>query len=206
MNQTILELQQKIGIKNPDGVWGKETYSAAKNYFNLTKDRAAHFFGQCAHESWNFTEFSENLHYSAERLKEVFPKYFPTDEIANNYANNPEKIASRVYANRMGNGDEASQDGWNFRGRGAIQTTGKYQYTLLSHHLNNPDIIKTPDIVSTNEAFESALFFFDQNGLWKICDGGVNLANVKKITKIINGGYDGLDDRMNKVKLFSTWN
>jgi len=193
----IVELQKKCGV-TADGVWGPGTYKAARTYFKLTNERAAHFFGQCAHETGNFRLFEENLNYSAEGLTKTFKKYFPTIESTAGYARNPQRIANRVYANRMGNGDEASGDGWKHRGRGAIQLTGKSNYAKFGQADN-------PDKVSNELAFESALFFFEQNGLWAICDKGVNDTTITALTKRINGGTNGLDDRLVKTKLFYSW-
>jgi putative chitinase len=108
---------------------------------------------------------------------------------------NPEKIANRVYADRMGNGNEASGDGWKYRGRGALQLTGKANYKAFADYLGKQEIMETPDLVATTYAFESAMFFFDKNKLWSICDQGVNEAAILALTKRINGGTNGLDHR-----------
>lgn len=135
------------------------TLKAAAACYKMTPERAAHFFGQTAHETGNYAAFTENLNYSADGLKKIFSKYFPNN-LAESYARQPEKIASRVYANRMGNGDEASKEGFLFRGRGALQTTGKSNYKALSEYLKKPEILTNPDLVANDFAFESALFFF----------------------------------------------
>jgi putative chitinase len=194
----LVDLQLKCGI-TADGIWGPATYKAARNYFKLTNNRAAHFFGQCYHETGGFKVFEENLNYSAEGLTKLFKKYFPTIASTNEYARNPQKIANKVYANRMGNGDEASGDGWNYRGRGAIQLTGKGNYIKFGHADN-------PEKVSSELAFESAIFFFDENKLWSICDKGVDDSTITALTKRVNGGVIGLDDRIAKTKLFNSWN
>ncbi|NDB84231.1 MAG: glycoside hydrolase family 19 protein [Alphaproteobacteria bacterium] len=192
----IVELQKKCGV-TADGVWGPTTYKAARAYFKLTKERAAHFFGQCAHETGNFKIFEENLNYSSGGLLKIFPKYF-NQQTAVAYERQPQRIANRVYANRMGNSDEASGDGWKYRGRGAIQLTGKANYAKFGH-------ADSPDKVANELAFESALFFFEQNGLWTICDKGVTDATITALTKRVNGGTNGLDDRLAKTKLFYSW-
>jgi putative chitinase len=166
--------------------------------------RKAAFIGQCAHESGNFKAVSENLNYSADGLKKIFGKYFPGD-LENSYARQPIKIASRVYADRMGNGNEASQDGWKFRGRGALQTTGKDNYQAFATSINKPEILTNPDLVATDYAFEAALFFFTRNKLWSICDGGVNDTTIKALTKRVNGGYNGLDHRESLTKRYYSW-
>ena len=194
-------LQQKIGV-NPDGSFGPGTLNAAMNFFKLTPERTAHFFGQTAHETGNFKSFSENLNYGAAGLLGTFKKYFPDQATADAYARKPEKIANRVYANRMGNGDESSGDGYKYRGRGALQLTGKSNYQAFSDYLSKPEIMNDPDLVADEYAFESAMFFFERNKLWTICDQGVNDSAILSITKKINGGTLGLDDRTEKTKKY----
>lgn len=200
---SLINLQKKIG-STPDGSFGPATLKAAAKYFNLSPERAAHFFGQTYHETGGYKEFSENLNYSADGLKKIFGKYF-TDGKEHDYARNPEKIASRVYGNRMGNGDEASKDGWKYRGRGAIQLTGKNNYQAFAHYLKKPEIMNNPDMVATDYSFESALFFFDNNKLWSTADQGVTDNTILTMTKRINGGTNGLDDRMKHTKKFYEW-
>ena len=200
---SLKKLQEKIGVK-ADGVFGPGTLKAAAAYYKMTPERAAHFFGQTAHETGNYAIFSENLNYSTDGLKKIFGKYFP-DNLAESYARQPEKIASRVYANRMGNGSEATKEGFLFRGRGALQTTGKDNYKQLSEHLKKPEIMTNPDLVATDFSFESAIFFFDKNKLWDIADKGVNTDTILSITKRVNGGAHGLDDRTVKTNQFYAW-
>jgi putative chitinase len=121
------------------------------------------------------------------------------------YAKQPAKIASRVYADRMGNGNEASQDGYKFRGRGALQLTGKENYSKFSDYLKKPEIMANPDLVATDFAFESALFFFDKNNLWKFTDKGVNDDTILSVTKAVNGGTNGLDERKELTKKYYSW-
>jgi putative chitinase len=146
--------------------------------------------------------FSENLNYSASGLLKVFPKYFKTLAEAQQYERKPEKIANRVYGNRMGNGDEASGEGFKFRGRGALQLTGKSNYEAFSKFLNKPEIIANPDLVATDYAFESAFYFFDKNGLLSICDKGIDDATITAVTKKINGGTNGLSERIAITKKY----
>jgi putative chitinase len=200
---SLIKLQEKIGA-TADGSFGPQTLKKAMAYFKMTPERAAHFFGQCSHETGGFSIFSENLNYSAKGLQTTFGKYFP-DNLEDSYARQPIKIASRVYANRMGNGNEASQEGWKFRGRGALQTTGKDNYKAFATHISNPEILTNPDLVATNYSFEAALFFFDKNKLWSICDKGVNDESIKSLTKRINGGFNGLDDRESLTKRYYNW-
>lgn len=196
-------LQTKIGV-NSDGVFGPGTLKAAANFFGLTPQRAAHFFGQLSHESGGFTVFVENLNYSAAGLRSTWPTRF-TEQTAKQFARKPEAIANLVYSNRMGNGNEASGDGWRFRGRGAIQLTGRANYQALADHLKRQDIMTNPDLVATEFAFESALFFFRRNNLWNICDRGINDAAITSLTKRINGGTIGLEDRISKTKQYFDW-
>jgi len=152
--------------------------------------RLAHFLAQCHHESAGFNVVEENLNYSAEGLLRTFKKYF-TPEQANEYAHNKVKIASRVYANRMGNGDEASQDGWLYRGRGYVQLTGKDNYAALNDQLPG-DILKNPDIVATRYPMLSAAWFWDKN---KINDLLCDNETIDDVTRKVNGGLNGVDDR-----------
>ena len=200
---SLKKLQEKIGA-TPDGTFGPNTLKLAAAYYKLSPERAAHFFGQTAHETGHYATFSENLNYSADGLKSIFGKYFP-DNLAVSYSRQPEKIASRVYANRMGNGNEASKEGYFFRGRGALQTTGKDNYKQLSEHLQKPEILTNPDLVATEFAFESALFFFTKNKLWDIADKGVNANTILDITKRVNGGTHGLADRTSKTNQYYSW-
>lgn len=201
---SLVNLQQKIGV-TADGAFGPGTLKAAANYYKLNRNRAAHFFAQCAHESGGFKAFSENLNYSAQGLRNIFGKYFPTAELANAYARQPQKIANRVYANRMSNGPESSGDGFAFKGRGALQLTGRANYQAFADYINRPDVMTNPDLVATELAFESALWFFDKNKLWSICDQGITDAAILQLTKRINGGTHGLEDRKMKTKKFASW-
>ena len=165
--------------------------------------RLAHFLSQCAHESGNFKAVTENLNYGAKGLRSIFGKYFKDDATALAYERKPEKIANRVYSSRMGNGDEASGDGWKFRGRGYIQLTGKDNYTQFDKSVED-DILANPDLVATKFPLMSAAYFFERNNLWKICDGGADKEDVIALTKRINGGTHGLEDRLTKFDLFNS--
>jgi putative chitinase len=190
---SIKSLQTKIGT-TADGAFGPKTMKAAIAFYKLTPERAAHFFGQTAHETGGFKLFEENLNYSANGLKKIFKKYF-NDLSALAYARKPEKIANKVYGNRMGNGTEASGDGYKFRGRGALQLTGRSNYEAFAEYLGKSEILLKPEMVANEYAFESAMFFFEKNKLWSICDKGVNDATILKLTKKINGGINGLEHR-----------
>ena len=195
---SLKSLQEKIGVP-ADGAFGPGTLKAAMKFYKFTPARAAHFFAQTAHESGDFKAFSENLNYGAKGLLGIFKKYFPTEAKAAEYERKPEKIANLVYANRMGNGDEASGDGYKFRGRGALQLTGKDNYKAFADYMKQPEIMDNPDLVATKYSFESAIFFFDKNKLWTICDQGINDAAILALTKRINGGTHGLEDRKEKT-------
>ena len=195
---SLKSLQEKIGVP-ADGAFGPGTLKAAMKFYKFTPARAAHFFAQTAHESGDFKAFSENLNYGAKGLLGIFKKYFPTEAKAAEYERKPEKIANLVYANRMGNGDEASGDGYKFRGRGALQLTGKDNYKAFADYMKRPEIMDNPDLVATKYSFESAIFFFDKNKLWSICDQGINDAAILALTKRINGGTHGLEDRKQKT-------
>jgi putative chitinase len=182
----------KLGI-NPDWLpWLQKTF---ERYSIDNTVRQSAFIGQCMHESANFKVLQENLNYSANGLKSVWGSRFPTDEIANKYARNPNMIANKVYANRMSNGDEESGDGWKYRGRGLIQCTGKDLYKTLSDALNI-DLISDPDLLTEMPyASMSAGWFWNKKGLNALADA----QDYKEMTKRINGGFNGLDDRIAKI-------
>jgi putative chitinase len=181
----------------PDAVISQIPDAAKK--FNITNPlRLAHFLAQCGHESAGFKAIQENLNYSADGLKKIFPKYFPGN-LAEGYAKNPEKIASKVYGSRMGNGDETTKEGFKFRGRGYIQLTGKDNYTKFAKFIGE-DTVANPDLVATKYPLASAAFFFDSNKLWDICDKGADDATVTAVTKRVNGGTIGLPDRIKHFK------
>ena len=156
--------------------------------------RLAHFLSQCGHESGNFRSVHENLNYSVEGLKKIFSKYFPGN-LAESYARNPEKIASKVYGGRMGNGDESTKEGFLFRGRGYIQLTGKSNYAAFAKAIGE-DTVKNPDLVATHYPLASAAWFFSKNGLNDISDRGSDETTVTAVTRRINGGVIGLKDRL----------
>jgi putative chitinase len=182
----------------PDAVIAQIPDTAAK--FNITTPlRLAHFLAQCGHESGGFKAVSENLNYGAKGLRGIFGKYFPTDALAAQYERKPEKIANKVYSSRMGNGDEASGEGYKFRGRGYIQLTGKSNYAAFDKTVDD-NIVENPDLVATKYPLASAAFFFDSNKLWSICDKGATDADVTNVTKRVNGGVIGLADRIKHFK------
>lgn len=191
---SILSLEQlKQMVKNPHiSHWHEALDQLLDDYEINTPLRVAHFVAQCAHESGSFRFIEENLNYRAESLTKTWPRLFPTMDIARQYEKQPVKIANRAYGNRMGNGDEASGDGWRYRGRGLIQLTGRDNYTFFAGSLGIP-VEEAADYLSTFEgAAQSACFYWEQNNLNRFADAN----DVKGLTRAINGGYLGLEDRI----------
>jgi putative chitinase len=175
-----------------------------------TSLRLAHFLSQCSHESGGFKLMVENLNYSAQGLANTWPNRFAVDRNQNPLVPNPlalqiqrnqQKIANIVYANRMDNGDEASGDGWKFRGRGYIQLTGKANYTAFNRFVGD-NIISYPDLVASKYPLLSAGWFFHTNGIHKLADGGASRANVEAVTRRVNGGLIGIDHRISEFNKY----
>jgi putative chitinase len=191
---TLSQLKQLLP-KNPYVEhWHHALFQLLPDYDINTPNRIAAFVAQCAHESGGFMVLKENLNYKAATLRKIFPKYFPNDQIAQEYASKPNKqvaIASKVYANRMGNGDEASQEGYKFCGRGLIQLTGRSNYQAFADSLEM-SIDDVPEYLATFEgAAQSACWFWETNKLNQWADAG----DILTLTKRINGGTIGLEDR-----------
>jgi putative chitinase len=197
-------LQSKSGV-TPDGKMGPNTFNAAAKYLGIKTQRMAiHFFAQCEHETGHFKHFVENLNYSAKGLRATWPKRF--DEATSiEYARQPERIANRVYANRLGNGDEASGDGWKFRGVGALMTTGRYNMQKLSVYVDDHTIMQDPTPVSNEYAFHSAMFFFKEKNLWDICNKGTSKDIVTEVSEVINGGHIGLQERIELTNKYAQY-
>jgi len=193
MSTILTQEQLKQMVKNPHiDKWYAALEQLLDDYEINTPQRVAAFVAQCAHESGNFVFIKENLNYKAASLMKTFGKYFPTADIAAQYANKPERIANRVYANRMGNGDEASGDGWRYCGRGLIQLTGKDNYTFFAGSMDIP-VEEAAEYLATFEgAAQSACWFWETNNLNRYADSG----DIKGLTRAINGGYIGLEDRI----------
>lgn len=189
---------EKLKGHVPDAVLAQIPDTIQKFELN-TPLRLAHFLAQCGHESGGFKFTQENLNYGAKGLLSIFKKYFPTEAKAKEYERKPEKIASLVYGGRMGNGPEASGEGFKFRGRGYIQLTGKDNYTAFDKFVDE-DILANPDLVATKYPLLSAAWFFHKNGLHKIADEGATDDVVTKVTKRVNGGTIGLADRLKHFK------
>ena len=192
---------EKLKGHIPDAVLAQIPDTMQKFELN-TPLRLAHFLAQTGHESGGFKATSENLNYGAKGLLGIFKKYFPTEAKAKEYERKPEKIANLVYGGRMGNGPEASGEGFKFRGRGYIQLTGKDNYKAFDAVVPE-DILANPDLVATKYPLLSAAWFFHKNGLHKIADKGATDAVVTEVTKRVNGGTIGLADR---IKHFNEYN
>jgi putative chitinase len=191
-NFTKEQLKEMIPRNPYVDQWYEAISEILPEYEITTPQRVAAFLAQCAHESGGFVFLKENLNYKAASLRRVFPKYFPDDAIAARYAGKGEMIANRIYANRMGNGDEASGDGWRYCGRGLIQLTGKNNYTFFAGSLEIP-VEEASEYLQTFEgAVQSACFFWEQNKLNQWADKG----DILTLTKRINGGTIGLEDRI----------
>jgi putative chitinase len=202
--QSTISSVGNLKLKNlkghvPDNVISQIPDTASKFEIN-TPLRLAHFLAQCAHESGNFKLVSENLNYSAKGLKSVFSKYFKEAGLAESYERKPELIGSRVYGGRMGNGIESTKEGYKFRGRGYIQLTGKDNYRAFGNSIG-VDVVSNPDLVSTKYPLLSAAWFFKSRCLSK-CDAGSSDEVVTSVTKCVNGGTNGLSDRIKHFKEF----
>lgn len=194
------QLRQLIPGNKYVSYWHHALEQLLPDYDIDSPKRIASFIAQCAHESGGFNALQENLNYKPDTLRRLFPKYFPTDELAKEYASRPNKqeaIANRIYANRMGNGDESSGDGYRFRGRGLIQLTGRSNYQAFADSIEVDDrplkIDEVPEYLQTFEgAAQSACWFWETNKLNEIADKG----DILTLTKRINGGTIGLQDRI----------
>ena len=190
--KTHVEMLKELGVSSQDA----EQYIRdleevlPKHGITDSKLRLAHFFAQVLHESGLLRIVEENLNYSAEGLLRVFPRHF-TPAQAQRYARQPQAIANRVYGGRLGNGDEASGDGWRFRGRGLIQLTGRQNYRAFAEWVGDPRVMDDPDLVSSEYAVHSAVFFWDTHGLNTLADRD----DVVGLTRRINGGENGLAHR-----------
>ncbi len=191
--KTHVEMLKEMGVSSHDADQYIEPLEEALPKYGIaaSKLRLAHFFAQVLHESGCMRFDMENLNYSADALRKVFGKYFKTLEDAGACARQPERIANRVYADRMGNGDEASGDGWKFRGRGLIQLTGRQNYRAFAEWVGDPRVMDDPDLVASEYAVQSAVFFWDRNGLNALADRD----DVVGLTRKINGGDNGLAHR-----------
>lgn len=197
-------LQMKIGV-TADGAFGPNTARAIAKHYELSPNRGAHLLGQSHHESGGFKRTTEGLYYSTpERIQAVWPSRFPTVESAEPYAKNPQGLANKVYNGRMGN-SEGSDDGFAFSGKGFLQLTGKSNVKAFAADMKLPEVLEYPSKLADEYAFETALWFFQKNGLFAIADDGVGDDVIKRITRKVNGGYHGLEDRINQTRKIHTW-
>jgi putative chitinase len=202
MTLAMQKLQERIGAST-DGSFGPNTARAITKHFSLSAERSAHLLGQASHESGGFTRVCESLYYSSpDRIRKVWPTRFKTVSDAEPYARNPKALADKVYSNRMGNGEN---EGSVFIGRGFLQLTGKDNYRSFASDMRLPEVMTDPSLIETDYAFETAYWFFEKNKLFKIADEGVDTDTIEKITKRVNGGYHGLQDRMDQTNKIYGW-
>lgn len=212
MSQTLRLIQNRLGVPQT-GTFNQATARAVRFFFQLSPEEAAHFLGQFHHETGGFREFSENMNYtSPERIIAVFRRHFPKGiEEARNFVRSPERLANRVYSNRMGNGNEASGDGWRFRGRGKPHLTGRNNYTDFANWMNEPKILNNPDLVADEFAMDAGLYFFEKNNIFRICNV-VDDNSIIRVSRAVNLGNpnsrimpNGLEDRVNQTKRIYEW-
>lgn len=203
----LIEFQKNNGLE-PDGIIGPKTIEKMRAVFGIkTRAQLAHFLANVHHETGGFIADTENLNYTAVALAATWPKRYKDpatgkpNALAVSLAKKPQKIANNVYVDRMGNGDEASGDGWKFRGRGALQLTGKGNYERFAAFVNDPSVVSNPDIVAQKYFWESALFYFTTGNLWNQMKYSDDAA-VKAVRKAVNGGYIGLDDVQKKFEYY----
>ncbi len=204
MSDAMRQLQIKIGGVGSDGAFGPNTARAIARHYGLSPERGAHLMGQASHESGGFKLTKESLYYSTpERIQAVWPTRFETIADAEPYAKNPSALAGKVYNGRMGNKTES--EAALFTGRGFLQLTGHDNYRSFASDMRLPEVMTNPDAVATDYAFETAQWFFEKNGLFDIADLGVNDETIKRITRRVNGGYHGLEDRTEQTNKIHTW-
>lgn len=199
MSDAMKKLQQKCGVV-ADGSFGPNTARAIAKHFKLSAERGAHLLGQASHESGGLKITRENLNYSAETMCKVWPSRFKSVAEAAPYARNPKALADKVYSGRMGNGEG---EGHIWIGRGFLQLTGKDNYRSFASDMRLPEVMENPSLVETDYAMETALWFFEKNGLFAIADKGVSDDIIKQITKRVNGGYIGLTTERKKPRRFT---
>ena len=201
MSNAMRKLQTKIGV-SPDGSFGPNTARSIASHYGLSPERGAHLMGQASHESGGFKLTRENLSYSVEAMMRVWPSRFPTEESAEPYARNPKALADKVYSGRMGNTEGEVHI---FIGRGFLQLTGYSNHRAFASDMALPQILQDPSLLEEEYAFETAMWFFHTNGLYKIADTGVDEEVIRKITKRVNGGYHGIEDRIDQTTKIHTW-
>ena len=195
-------IQEACGV-TADGAFGPNTARAMMRHYKWTEVRAAHILGQASHESSSFTATKENLSYSTSAILRCWPTRFKTEADAAPYAHNPKALAEKVYFGRMGN--DSKQKASTYIGRGFIQLTGYDNYSAFATNMRHPEVMQDQSLLEDSLAMESAIFFFNHNNLWSICDRGVTDEAIKTLTKRINGGYNGLNDRATQTKRIYGW-
>ena len=200
MSEAMKNLQEKVGV-TADGAFGPNTARAIAKFYDLSELRGAHLLGQASHESGGFKLTEENLNYSVKSMMRVWPSRFPDEDSAKPYARNPKALADHVYGGRMGNDGE----GYLWRGRGFLQLTGKDNYRAFSQDMSLPEVMDDPECVEDDYAFETALWYFNKNNLFAIADEGIDEAVIKRITKRVNNGYTGLDERIVETHKIYRW-
>jgi putative chitinase len=188
-------LQDRLELK-PDGQIGAKTFGALLAKWELNGIQLCHFLGQCEHETGGFQFFQEDLRYSQARLLAVFPKYYKDTLLALKHERKPSVIANHVYGNRMGNNQP--NDGWHFIGRGAVQLTGRTNYRLFAEWIKDQSIMTNPDQVANKYAFDSALWYFTERNIFRLCTD-LSTDTITKVTRLVNGGTNGLEDRIKKT-------
>jgi len=202
MSNAMRKLQTKIGV-SADNSFGPNTARAIAKHYELSNKRAAHLMGQAHHESGGFKLTKENLSYSVEAMMRVWPRRFPTKESAEPFARNPKALAENVYFGRMGN--DTKEKASLYLGRGFLQLTGYNNVKAFASDMGLPEVIEDPSLLEEEYAFETAVWFFNTNGLYKIADTGVDGEVIRAITKRVNGGYHGIDDRIYQTTKIHTW-
>ena len=194
-------LQDKLGLK-PDGNIGPITFGALRMNWNLTGIQLAHFLGQCEHETGGFRLFEENLNYSESGLLSIFARHYSDRLLAIKHSRKPSVIANHVYGNRMGNNQP--NDGWHFRGRGAIQLTGRTNYRLFAEWVKDQSVMTNPDQVANKYAFDSAMWYFQERRIFSLCND-LNQETITRVTRLVNGGVNGLQDRISKTLKYQSF-
>ena len=202
MSNALKLLQEKCGC-SPDGSFGPNTARGIVKHYELSPERGAHLIGQVIHESGSFKLTRENLNYSVESMMRVWPSRFPTKESAEPYARNPKALAENVYFGRMGN--DSKQKASLYIGRGFLQLTGFNNVKAFASDMGKPEVMEDPSLLEEDYAMDTAIWFFQKNNLWKICDEGVNDDTIKRLTRKINGGYTGLDHRIKETNKVYEW-
>ena len=202
MSNALKLLQEKCGC-SPDGSFGPNTARGIVKHYELSPERGAHLLGQVIHESGSFKLTRENLNYSVESMMRVWPSRFPTKESAEPYARNPKALAENVYFGRMGN--DTKEKASLYIGRGFLQLTGFNNVKAFASDMGKPEVMEDPSLLEEDYAMDTAIWFFQKNNLWKICDEGVNDDTIKRLTRKINGGYTGLDHRIKETNKVYEW-